>query len=58
MKKKSNKNCPESSLLLKLMIACVALSLAMLAIVAYDKLIRKQCEPCKCGTVTVEPWTE
>ena len=49
MKKKSKK-CDETSLLLKLMIACVALSLAMLAIVAYDKLIKNSNnEICDCA---------
>ena len=46
--KKKNKKCDETSLLVKLMFVCVALSLAMLAIVAYDKLIKKPCDPTAC----------
>ena len=45
---KKNKKCERANLLVGLMIACVVLSLAMLAIVAYDKLIKKQCQPCTC----------
>ncbi len=51
---KKNKKYNETSLLLKLMFVCVALSLAMLAIVAYDKIIRK---PCDCETkITKDCW--
>ncbi len=47
MKKNKKKNeC--GNVLMVLMIICVVLSLAMLAIVAYDKLIKEQCEPCNC----------
>ncbi len=47
--KKKNKKCKETSCLLKLMIVCVALSIAMLAIVAYDKLIKpSNNEVCEC----------
>ncbi len=46
--RKSKKN-RETGLLLKLMIVCVALSIAMLAIVAYDKLIKpSNNEVCEC----------
>ena len=49
MKKKSKK-CKEASCLLKLMIVCVVLSIAMLAIVAYDKLIKpNNNEICECA---------
>ena len=43
MKKNKKKKCDP---LLCLMIICVALSLIMLAIVAYDKLIKEPCKPC------------
>lgn len=47
---KKNKKSKETSLLLKLMIVCVALSIAMLAIVAYDKLIKNDNkEVCECA---------
>ena len=46
---KKSKKCKETGLLLKLMIVCVALSIAMLAIVAYDKLIKSDNnEVCEC----------
>ena len=44
---KKSKKCKETGLLLKLMIVCVALSIAMLAIVAYDKLIKHE-DTCQC----------
>ena len=47
---KKSKKCKESSCLLKLMIVCVILSIVMLGIVAYDKLIKK---PCDCETRVV-----
>ncbi len=40
---KKSKKCKETGLLLKLMIVCVVLSIIMLGIVAYDKLIKKSC---------------
>ncbi len=47
--RKSKKN-RETGLLLKLMIVCVALSIAMLAIVAYDKIIKpKPSDTCECA---------
>ena len=47
---KKSKKCKETGLLLKLMIVCVALSIAMLAIVAYDKLIKSDNnEVCECA---------
>ena len=47
---RKNKKCKETGLLLKLMIVCVALSVAMLAIVAYDKLIKStNNEVCECA---------
>ena len=46
---KKSKKCKETGLLLKLMIVCVALSIAMLAIVAYDKLIKPNNETCECA---------
>ena len=46
MKKTKSKKC--GSVLLTLLIVCVVLSLAMLASVAYDKLIKEQCQPCEC----------
>ena len=49
MKKKNNKKCAESALLLKLMIICVALSVIMLGIVAYDKLIKTSNDTCECA---------
>lgn len=42
--KKGKKKSKEQSLLLKLMIICVALSVVMLGIVVYEKLIKTQCE--------------
>ena len=46
---KKNKKCKETGLLLKLMVVCVILSIAMLAIVAYDKIIKTPCnETCEC----------
>ena len=42
--KKGKKKC--GNVLMILMVICVVLSLAMLAIVAYDKLIKEQCQPC------------
>ena len=48
--KKNKKKCKETSLLLKLMVVCVALSIAMLAIVAYDKIIKpKNNDMCECA---------
>ena len=49
MKKNKKKSC--GNVLLILMIICVVLSLSMLAIVAYDKLIKNDCEPCNCSAV-------
>jgi hypothetical protein len=47
---KKSKKCKETGCLLKLMIVCVALSIAMLAIVAYDKLIKSDNnEVCECA---------
>lgn len=40
-KKRKNK---EESLLLKLMIICVALSIIMLGIVVYEKIIKNDCK--------------
>lgn len=48
---RKSKKSTETGLLVKLMYICVALSVAMLAIVAYDKLIKTQCD---CGTKTAE----
>ena len=42
-KKRKNK---EESMLLKLMIVCVALSIIMLGIVVYEKIIKNICETC------------
>lgn len=42
---KKSKKSKDTGLLLKLMIACVVLSIVMLGIVAYDKIIKK---PCNC----------
>ena len=42
--KKGKKKSKEESLLLKLMFICVALSVVMLGIVVYEKLIKTQCE--------------
>ena len=42
--KKGRRKSKEQSLLLKLMIICVALSVIMLGIVVYEKLIKTQCE--------------
>ena len=52
MKKSKKKDCGRGNVLVALMIVCVVLSLAMLAIVAYDKLIKEQCAPCNCPTAT------
>ena len=49
---KKNKKKDNRNILLALMIVCVVLSLAMLAIVAYDKLIKSDCEPCNCSSVS------
>lgn len=49
MKKNKKKNV---NVMMILMIICVVLSLTMLAIVAYDKLIREQCKPCSCLDTT------
>ena len=46
---KKNKRSRETGLLLKLMVVCVALSIAMLAIVAYDKLIKPKEDVCECA---------
>ena len=47
---KKSKKCKETGCLLKLMIVCVALSIAMLAIVAYDKLIKPDNnDVCECA---------
>ena len=48
---RKSKKCKETGCLLKLMIVCVALSVVMLAIVAYDKLIKKTCDvpTCECS---------
>ena len=47
---RKSKKCKETGLLLKLMIVCVVLSFIMLGIVAYDKIIKndcnKTCEQC------------
>ena len=48
---KKNRKKEHGNLLVILMVICVALSLAMLAIVAYDKLIKEQCQPCNCASV-------
>ena len=48
---KRNKKKEQGNLLVILMVICVTLSLAMLAIVAYDKLIKEQCQPCNCSSV-------
>ena len=55
MKKSKKKDCNRGNLLVILMSICVILSLAMLAIVAYDKLIREQCKPCSCLDTTAVP---
>ncbi len=47
--KKNKKKCNETSLLLKLMFVCVALSVIMLGIVAYDKLIKTNNDTCECA---------
>ena len=47
---RKSKKCKETGCLLKLMIICVALSIIMLGIVAYDKLIKPQCDTtCECA---------
>ncbi len=46
--KKGKKN-KETSCLLKLMYVCVALSIIMLGIVAYDKLIKTENVVCTCA---------
>ena len=53
--KKGKKKC--GNVLITLMVICVILSLAMLAIVAYDKLIKEQCKPCACESWQ-EAWNE
>jgi len=45
---RKSKKCKETGLLLKLMIVCVVLSILMLGIVAYDKIIRPNNETCEC----------
>ena len=45
---KKSKKCKETGLLLKLMVVCVVLSVIMLGIVAYDKLIKKPCDCDAC----------
>lgn len=40
---KKRRKSKEESVLLKLMIVCVALSIVMLGIVVYEKLIKTQC---------------
>ena len=52
---RKSKKSAETSLLLKLMYVCVALSIAMLAIVAYDKLIKK---PCDCEKKVAECYNQ
>ncbi len=47
--KKNKKKEEKRNLMMVLMVICVILSLTMLAIVAYDKLIREQCKPCSCS---------
>ncbi len=47
--KKNKKKEEKTNLMMVLMVICVILSLTMLAIVAYDKLIREQCKPCSCS---------
>ncbi len=44
---KKSKKCKETGCLLKLMIVCVTLSIIMLGIVAYDKLIKNH-DTCQC----------
>ena len=51
--KKGKKKC--GNVLITLMVICVILSLAMLAIVAYDKLIKK---PCDCDAMAAECWNK
>ena len=50
---KKSKKKEKTNILVGLMIACVVLSLTMLAIVAYDKLIKQSCAPCSCNQSTV-----
>lgn len=45
---KKNKKKKNVNVMMILMIICVVLSLTLLAIVAYDKLIKKPCEPHAC----------
>ena len=47
---KKNKKKKDVNVMMILMVICVILSLTMLGIVAYDKLIKAQCEPCNCQT--------
>ena len=56
--KKNKKKSDCGNVLMVLMIVCVVLSLTMLAIVAYDKLIKEQCQPCNCQKTFAEPWSE
>ena len=46
---RKGKKKEKTNVLLILMIICVVLSVTMLGIVAYDKLIKKSCEPCICN---------
>ena len=55
--KKNKKKSECGTVLMALMITCVVLSLSMLAIVAYDKLIKEQCKPCACESWQ-EAWNE
>lgn len=45
---KKSKKSKETGLLLKLMIVCVTLSIIMLGIVAYDKLVKRPCDCDAC----------
>jgi hypothetical protein len=46
---RKSKKCKETGLLLKLMIVCVTLSIIMLGIVAYDKIIKtNNDDTCEC----------
>ncbi len=55
---RKNKKKKNVNVMMILMIICVILSLTMLAIVAYDKLIKEQCEPCNCNLTTVSEWSK
>ena len=55
---KKNKKKKDVNVMMILMVICVVLSLTMLAIVAYDKLIREQCKPCSCANNTSDSWVE